>query len=280
MGQLSSIILSTVIVQSIRKSFSPMAKKPDNPKRILRKLFEENKRHSNQINEDAKRLFELAGRAIDEFTKDPETNKSPTIGLHQPIKDMMRALLIAQSIMTLNSDNELDKPLLKAFSAAGLDHRNPLDWKLLLREFANAFFAPGRGVGAPRKWTGARYCRLLAHIHQLKLEKPSLKDRPACAILRKRQPEYRHPAVDHLRKLLRQARNPKFNDILSRLLEQFLIDARVRYLQENRPWTPEIEAELRKKLTANLIGWIKNNWLKKGSEQKIVGRTRTGAVTR
>jgi hypothetical protein len=241
-----------------------MAKKPDSPQQILRRLFEENKRHSNQINEEANRFFELAGRAISEFTKDPENehHESTTIGFHQPIKEMMRKLLIAEYVVTLNPDNELDKPLLAAFAAAGLDHRNPLDWKRLIREFAIAHFLLGRRSGAPPKWDGGRYCRLLAQVHDLKLKNPRLKDKPACGILC-RQPEYRHLSVERLRKALREGRNPDFNDILSVSLEQNLINARVRFQQENRPWTPEIEAELKKKLTADLTDWIANNWLKK-----------------
>jgi hypothetical protein len=243
-----------------------MAKKPDPPKRILRRLFEENKRHSNQINEDANKLFELAGRAIDGFTKDSETSESAIIGFHRPIKEMMRKLLIADYVLTLNPDSELDKPLLAAFAKAGLDHRKPLDWKLLFREFAIAFFAR-RESGAPLKWTGGRYCRLLAHIHQLKLERPDLKDRPACEILRRRQPEYRELSVERLRKALGEARKPGFNDILLHALEQKLKNARDRYLQENRAWTPEIEAELRKKFTSELIDWIANNWLNKDRDK-------------
>jgi hypothetical protein len=205
----------------------------------------------------------LAGRAVNEFTKDPENDDSPTIGFHAPIKAMMQKLLIADYVLTLNPDNELDKPLLAAFAAAGLDHRNPLDWKRLFREFGIAHFAPKRRRGAPPKWIGGPYCRLLAHVQQLKLENPNLKDSPACIILRRRDPEYRKLSFHHLRKLLRQAQKPKYNDILSQSLEHNLKSAQVRYLQENRPWTPEIEAGLRKKFTAALTDWIANNWLKK-----------------
>ena len=183
----------------------------------------------------------------------------------------MRKSLVADYVLTLNPDNELDKPLAAAFAAAGLDHKNPLHWKTLLREFAIAHFLPRRGGGAPIKWSGGRYCRLLAQVCELKLKNPTLNDRRACEFLRNR-PEYRQKSgkplsVDRLRKALREARNPDFNDILSGSLEQNLTNARVRRQQENRSWTSEIEAELRKKFIAELTDWIANNWLKRGENR-------------
>ena len=178
----------------------------------------------------------------------------------------MRKSLIADYIFTLNPDHELDKPLVMAFAAAGLNHKNPFHWKLLLREFAIAHFLPRRGGGAPTKWTANRYCRLLAQVHQLKLNNAHLTDKGACTILCK-WPEYQQKSekrlsVERLRKALREARNPVINDILSSSLERNLIHAQMRHQKENRQWTPAIEAELRKRLIADLTDWIAKNWLK------------------
>jgi hypothetical protein len=240
-----------------------MAKNPS-PQQILSRLFEENKR-SNKLEVAAQRLSELAEGVIREDLEKAVGGES--VEFHEPFIAIMRTLLLAQGVLTLNSDDERDKPLASAFAAANLDPNNIHNWKLLLREFAIAHFAPRRGAGAPLKWPADRYCRLLAQVHQLKVKNPSLKNTRACGLLCK-QPEYRQKSgkplsVDRLRKALREARDPAFNDILSRSLEQNLINARIRRQQENRPWTPEIEAELRKNFTAALTDWIANNWLEK-----------------
>jgi hypothetical protein len=244
-----------------------MAKTPDTPERRLARLFEENKRRSNKADEADNKRFELFERVISENTGKEAQKESDgsTIGeFHDAIRAMMRKSLIADYVLTLNPSSELDKPLAAAFAAAGLDHKNPLHWKRLIREFAIAHFVPRRGGGAPTKWTADRYCRLLGQVHHLKLKNPRLKDKPACAILCK-LPEYRQKSekrlsVERLRRALREARNPKFNDFLSGSLEQSLINARAQREQESRLWSPEIEAELRKNLVAKLIDQIATNW--------------------
>jgi hypothetical protein len=253
-----------------------MAKTSDSPERRLDRFFAGNKRRSNKLDEVDNKLLELLEEVISE-NKEKEAEKeydgSTTVGeFHDAIRAMMRKSLIADYVLTLNLDNELDKPLAAAFAAAGLDYKNPLHWKLLLREFAIAHFVPKRGGGAPIKWTADRYCRLLAQVHQLKLNNAHLTDRGACTIICK-WPEYQQKSekrlsVERLRKALREARNPDINDILSRSLEQNLIHARVRCQQENRSWTPGIAAELRKKLIADLTNWIAKNWLKRNGNKK------------
>ena len=245
-----------------------MAKNPS-PQQILSRLFEENKR-SNKLEAVAQRLSELAEGVIREDLEKKVGTES--VEFHAPLITMMRTLLLAQYVLTLNSDDERDKPLATAFVAANLDPNNIHNWKLLLREFAIAHFAPRRGAGAPLKWPADRYCRLAAQVHQLKVKNPSLKDKPACDLLRK-QPEYRQKSgkplsLDRLRTALREARKPDHNDILSRSLEQNLTNARIQSQQENRPWSPKIEAELKKKLTTDLNDWIANNWLKRDRNKK------------
>jgi hypothetical protein len=242
-----------------------MARTPDNPEQRLRRLFEENKRYSNELEAEANKLSELAESLIKEDLEQEEAVEWNTmLKFHAAPIAMMQALFIATSALTLNPDDERDKPLAAAFAAASLDPKKPHHWKLLIREFAFAHFVPRRGIGAPIKWFGDRYCRLLAQVHQLKLKNPNLTDRGACAILCK-LPEYqqksgRRLSVERLRKALREARNPDFNDILARMLQQVLTNARLQHQQGNRPWTSEIEAKLSRRILPRLIDSIATNW--------------------
>ncbi len=202
-----------------------MAKKPDSPQQILRRLFEENKRYSNELEAEANKLSELVESLIKEDLEQEEAVEWNTmLKFHAAPIAMMQTFSIAMSALTLNPNDERDKPLAAAFAAASLDYKKPHHWKLLIRELAAAFFVPRRKAGAPIKWPADRYCRLLAQVRQLKLDNPRLSDDRACALLCKR-PEYQQKSgkalsAERLRKALREARNPDFNDILARSLEQ------------------------------------------------------------
>jgi hypothetical protein len=63
-----------------------------------------------------------------------------------------------------------ESPLAAAFAAAKLDSSDPYAWKQLLNFFAHAHFAR---KPSNKKWTGARYSRLLSDYNQTSAGKPS-----------------------------------------------------------------------------------------------------------
>ena len=64
----------------------------------------------------------------------------------------------AASVLTLAPNSEFDGPLADAFTAAGLDPKNPFHWRLLVSVFALAHFRKRRGRGRPEEWSDTLYC--------------------------------------------------------------------------------------------------------------------------
>ena len=108
-----------------------------------------------------------------------------------------------------------EKPILDAFKAFGLDHRNLSDWRALVFHLARVLFPTPRPPGAPRKWPGERLCQLLADVAAAKRKHPNASDTVICTWLKKR---YRPLSAAWLRRILQDARKPARNQVLATAL--------------------------------------------------------------
>jgi hypothetical protein len=146
---------------------------------------------------------------------------------------------LSSTALTLDEADPSNAPLLRAFRAAGLDHRNPLNWRTLLGCFAKAHF--GAKKTKPIKWDSAKFSALLKDYSDVKQTRPELSDLQVCNLL-KRDKTYRAKYGDYnlhaLRKLVRQARDPKFNAHLRypEIRDPLLREIRAECDRQNRPW--------------------------------------------
>jgi hypothetical protein len=107
----------------------------------------------------------------------------------------------------------LERPILDAFKAFGLDHRSLSDWYALVSHLAHVLFpTPGRR-GPPRKWTDERLCKLLADVAAYKRKHPTAFDADICRWLHRKS--YPDVSSEALRRALQDARNPKHNNELA-----------------------------------------------------------------
>jgi hypothetical protein len=145
-----------------------------------------------------------------------------------------------------------EKPILDAFKAFGLDHRNLSDWRALVFHLARVLFPTLRPPGAPRKWPGERLCQLLADVAAAKRKHPNASDTVICTWLEKR---YRPLSAARLRRILQDARNPARNQVLATaiaLVGPQILEAE-RAMHES--WSQADE----KKLRSTVICWAIQN---------------------
>src|SRR5262245_32232350 len=90
-------------------------------------------------------------------------------------------LVVARNTFGLD-DRERDRPILRAFDAAGLDYRNPMDWRTLLACFAEAHF--GAKKTKPVKWNPLYLIQVFNDYSEIKNRKPSLSDQDICKLLK------------------------------------------------------------------------------------------------
>jgi hypothetical protein len=117
------------------------------------------------------------------------------------------------SILTI----PLSAPMGAAFKVARLDPTDPLHWYQLLFLFSWAYFSGHRRRGAPTKWEAPRLCKLINDFEAKKLKNPGLSDEDVFKYLGKTS-DYRTKkgplSPSRIRKLLKEARDPKRNDLL------------------------------------------------------------------
>jgi hypothetical protein len=109
-----------------------------------------------------------------------------------------------------------ERPILDAFKNFGLDHRSLSDWYALVSHLAHVLFPTPSPRGPTRKWTDERLCKLLADVAAYKRKHPKASDVEICGRLHRKS--YRDESSEALRRALQDARNPKRNSELARVV--------------------------------------------------------------
>jgi hypothetical protein len=131
---------------------------------------------------------------------------------------------VARVALRLSPNDHQDAPLRKAFDEHNLDPGNPIDWRVLAMLMAARLFSVNVGGRHP-KWTTARYCELMLVAYRRRRNDPSLSYIAICrAIVRdKSSPQYfREAGVEGLRKMLRRARSPKYNEAMRQAADEMI----------------------------------------------------------
>ncbi len=145
----------------------------------------------------------------------------------------------SSAVLRLNEADEADTEMLSAFKVTGLDHRNPRHWRLLLKCFSEAHF--GKKKTKPVKWDAFEFCVLLKDYFDLTRNRPELSDLDACKLLKSDKlykEKYGDYNIHALRKLVRQARSPKYNMYLRHPEMRDLLLQQIRddWEREGIPW--------------------------------------------
>jgi hypothetical protein len=152
-----------------------------------------------------------------------------------------------------------DRAIMKAFSAAGLNHKNPIDWRLLLEAFSWAHFGeqgkPGRNID----WTDEKYCELLRDVHRIKKEHAIIKDAPALRKLlqlkgakyctESRTKRNHIISADRLKKALAEARNPRINGRMRKIVFDQVSERLDAATKANKPLSEKESKALLKRLS-------------------------------
>jgi hypothetical protein len=149
-------------------------------------------------------------KSIDEGIKD-----SPSPGLLDLATPDEKEKLAAS--LWLNEKDPFFGPILDAFRAFGLDHRNDGDWHKLVFHLARVLFPKRRPSGPQRKWTDERRFQLLADVAAYKRKRPKASDAEICGWLHRKS--YPDESSDGLRRALHDARNPKRNSELAQMAD-------------------------------------------------------------
>jgi len=212
-----------------------MASRRDSSSKLLRALFNE----ARMIKQCSKQLLdsELAAMAGTSFDQ-----------LFNFDNDLVHAAA-SRSSLRLDSADAADAAMLRAFEQAGLDHRDPRDWRTLLSLFAEVHF--GKIKTKSVKWDMAALLDLLIDYREVQKKNPQLSGVNICKFLRTDKSfktKYGRYTTDALRKLVRYARSPKHNVLLRHpemhdpLLQLF----RDEYESKGLVWSPELEATMRR----------------------------------
>jgi hypothetical protein len=187
-----------------------MVTKQDVPSKILSQL----------LNEQKKESYSELGRELAEHLREhfPEKDWGDRFPDNPRIRDASAAAALEQ----LDPQNEWHKPAIVAFQKAGLDPNNPVHWRLLLQYFCFAHFRSARRRGAPELWNGEMYCRLLQESDRLKSRNPRLSNEAVYKAI-SRSGKYKKAngepiSPGRIKTALREARDPKHNDVLAKRL--------------------------------------------------------------
>jgi hypothetical protein len=132
--------------------------------------------------------------------------------------------------LRLDEDNQTwSGPLLDAFKAFDLDHRNIRDWRLLVSHLAHVLF-PRRRSGRPQIWTDEQLWMLLMDVAEFKRKHPKASDTAICNWLKKKWPN--SPA--RLRRALQDARNPAR---AARMADFLMTRLEMQIVMEGKAWT-------------------------------------------
>jgi hypothetical protein len=147
----------------------------------------------------------------------------------------------SRQALTLGEADRDYPEMARAFEAAGLDHRNPLDWRILVSCFAKVHF--GKKATKPVKWDAVALCMLLEDYREVTRNRRKTTDSEACKLLmRSHKEKYGTYNPDALRKLIRRARDPKYNIYLRHpdMRNPLLQEIRDSYERDGTPWDEEL----------------------------------------
>ena len=142
---------------------------------------------------------------------------------------------------------KLDEPIALAFAKAGLNPKNLVHWRLLFSFFCYAHFSFERVRGAPRRWTGQQYARLLQDAHNVRSAHPKFSKEDVCRTISKHR-KYRKTngqplSAGRIKTALREARNPECNVWLAAYLQEAIQKFRIHCQEHAQPWSSELEAK-------------------------------------
>ena len=131
--------------------------------------------------------------------------------------------IVGRCALKLDPNSEWDKPIALAFEKAGLDPRQPANWRLLISYFCWAHFGPRRGRGAPALWPPQRYCRLLQDEDRVRRDHPTFSNEDVYRTIVQRYEHYRRKngkplKPGRIKTALREARDPECNPHLAAYL--------------------------------------------------------------
>src|SRR5215831_6031604 len=160
----------------------------------------------------SKRLAEEI--ALTERIRDGIKNNPRSLSLLDLATPDQKEILAAS--LWLDEKDPVMGPVIRAFRAFGLDHRNNSDWHKLAVHLARVLFAR-RQPGRREKWTAEWLFLLLAQVASYKRERPKASDTAICGWLLKKS--YKDERLEALRRALQDARNPKRNSKLAWLAD-------------------------------------------------------------
>jgi len=159
----------------------------------------------------SKRLAEEI--ALTERIRDGIKNNPRSLSLLDLATPDQKEILAAS--LWLDEKDPVMGPVIRAFRAFGLDHRNNSDWYSLAVHLARVLFAR-RQPGRREKWTAERLFLLLAQVASYKRTHPKASDTAICHWLLR---SYADEKLEALRRALHDARNPKRNSELAWLAD-------------------------------------------------------------
>jgi hypothetical protein len=123
-----------------------------------------------------------------------------------------------KATLRLDEGDENDASMIKAFQLAGLDWRDPYNWRHLLSLFSDAHF----GAVATKRttWDTFALCEALKDYYDVKRGDSKLTELDICKILRtakQYRKKYERYNIHSLRKIVRNARDPTKNTLLRHL---------------------------------------------------------------
>lgn len=157
--------------------------------------------------------------------------------------------------LRLDKADKNDAAMLRAFEAARLDHRSPLDWRILLSHFAEVHF--GKIRTKPKKWDEIGLLGLFLDYLKAQIRNPQLKHPEIVKLLQTDKPyksKYGKYNCDAFRKLVRHARSSQHNVLLRHpeMGDPLLQLLREDYESRGVVWDPELETNLKRLIEKSL----------------------------
>jgi hypothetical protein len=169
--------------------------------------------HKDRVSRRLSEAFKLLPRSRTTITFKYEDGREEIIDW----KKVVSVYKINKYLFSYLSQVEIEGSLADAFNAAKLDPTDPMQWVSLIYFFSWAHFGDRQGRGAPKKWDSARLCKLIKDFNEKKRSNAALSDENVFKILGKRA-EYQSKkgplSPSRLRKLLKEAHDPKRNELL------------------------------------------------------------------